>query len=194
MPRISKPELIVAVILLSVLLVLLGSTLVLSLFQPVCEEAVHLSGNIKYFPPTRPAFFGLEHGGRSYSVNAPRFLDEQGHQFLDKHRPEKIISIEGIRLYTPLHYKGTLQRLAIKRIEFLEDGKQQTVVVPPELAAPDKERIWTPAARMQAIIATAAMDEASRNAWCREKGIYPQELELWRETATNPHDNGQVAA
>ena len=53
------------------------------------------------------------------------------------------------------------------------------------LAAPDKERIWTPAARMQAIIATAAMDEASRNAWCREKGIYPQELELWRETATH---------
>ena len=71
MPRISKPELVVAVILLSVLLALLGSTLVLSLFQPMCEEAVHLSGNIKYTPPTRPAFFGLEHGGRSYSVNAP---------------------------------------------------------------------------------------------------------------------------
>lgn len=132
MPRISKPELIVAVILLSVLLVFLGSTLVLSLFQPVREEAVHLSGNIKYTPPTRPAFFGLEHGGRSYSVNAPRFLDEQGNRFLDNHRPEKIISIEGIRFYTPLHYKATLQRLAIRRIEFLEDGKQQTVVVPPE--------------------------------------------------------------
>lgn len=57
MPRISKPELVVAVILLSVLLVLLGSTLVLSLFQSMCEEAVHLSGNIKYFPPTRPAYF-----------------------------------------------------------------------------------------------------------------------------------------
>ena len=74
MPRISKPELIVAVILLSVLLVLLGSTLVLSLFQPVHEEAVHLSGNIKYYPPACPAFFGLEHDGRSYSVNAPAFL------------------------------------------------------------------------------------------------------------------------
>lgn len=35
MPRISKPELVVAAILLSVLLVLLGSTLVLSLFQPM---------------------------------------------------------------------------------------------------------------------------------------------------------------
>ena len=74
MPRISKPELIVAVMLLSVLLVLLGSTLVLSLFQPMCEEAVHLSGNIKYYPPVRPAFFGLEHDGRSYSVNTPAFL------------------------------------------------------------------------------------------------------------------------
>ena len=126
MPRISKPELVVAVVLLSVLLVLLGSTLVLSLFQPMCEEV------IKYYPPARPAFFGLEHGGRSYSVNAPRFLDEQGNQFLDNHRPEKIISIEGIRFYTPLHYKGTLQRLAIRRIEFLEDGKQKAFVAPPE--------------------------------------------------------------
>lgn len=24
------------------------------------------------------------------------------------------------------------------------------------------------------------MDETSRNAWCREKGIYPSELERWR--------------
>ena len=47
MPRISKAELIVSVMLLSVLLVFLGSTLVLSLFQPMCEEAVHLSGDIK---------------------------------------------------------------------------------------------------------------------------------------------------
>ena len=45
MPRISKAELIVAMMLLSVLLVLLGSTLVLSLFQPMCEEAVHLGSS-----------------------------------------------------------------------------------------------------------------------------------------------------
>lgn len=81
MPRISKPELVVAVILLSVLLVLLGSTLVLSLFQPMCEEAVHLNGNIKYTPPTRPAFFGLEHGRRSYSVNAPVSLTSKETSF-----------------------------------------------------------------------------------------------------------------
>ena len=52
------------------------------------------------------------------------------------------------------------------------------------LAAPAAERVWTPAARMDAIIATAAMDDASRSAWCREKGIYPQDLQKWRDAAT----------
>jgi transposase-like protein len=32
---------------------------------------------------------------------------------------------------------------------------------------------WTAAARLAAVIATAAMDEASRNGWCREHGLYP---------------------
>jgi len=31
---------------------------------------------------------------------------------------------------------------------------------------------------------TAALDEAGKNAWCREHGVYPQELEAWRESAT----------
>ena len=32
--------------------------------------------------------------------------------------------------------------------------------------------------------ATAAMDEAGKNAWCRENGVYPQELEQWHVAAT----------
>jgi transposase InsO family protein len=31
---------------------------------------------------------------------------------------------------------------------------------------------WTPVARLQAVIATATLDEATRSAWCREQGIY----------------------
>jgi transposase len=42
---------------------------------------------------------------------------------------------------------------------------------------------WTAAARLEAVIATAAMDEASRNAWCREQGLYPAELEAWKRDA-----------
>jgi hypothetical protein len=28
------------------------------------------------------------------------------------------------------------------------------------------------------------MDEAARGAWCRKHGVYPQELAVWRESAT----------
>ena len=51
------------------------------------------------------------------------------------------------------------------------------------LSRPARERAWTAAARLEAVIATAAMDEAQRNAWCREKGIFPSDLEQWRESA-----------
>lgn len=47
-----------------------------------------------------------------------------------------------------------------------------------------RERAWTAAARLQAVIATAAMDEAQRSAWCREQGVYPTELQQWKENAT----------
>ena len=42
---------------------------------------------------------------------------------------------------------------------------------------------WTAAARLEAVIATAAMDEATRSAWCREQGLYPAELEAWKRDA-----------
>ncbi|MDT4820041.1 IS3 family transposase ISAzo10 [compost metagenome] len=52
------------------------------------------------------------------------------------------------------------------------------------LSMPARERAWTAAARFEAVLATAAMDETSKSAWCRENGVYPQELEQWRSAAT----------
>jgi len=52
------------------------------------------------------------------------------------------------------------------------------------LSKPAKERVWTAAARLEAVITTAAMDEASRSAWCRENGVYAQQLQQWRASAT----------
>jgi transposase len=52
------------------------------------------------------------------------------------------------------------------------------------LSMPARERAWTAAARLQAVIATAAMDEAQRSVWCREQGVYPTELQQWKENAT----------
>lgn len=44
--------------------------------------------------------------------------------------------------------------------------------------------VWTAAARLEAVITTAAMDEASRGAWCRENGVYLQQLQQWPASAT----------
>jgi transposase len=47
----------------------------------------------------------------------------------------------------------------------------------------DEARHWTPAAQLEAVIATAAMNQAARSAWCREHGVYPTELETWKQDA-----------
>lgn len=52
------------------------------------------------------------------------------------------------------------------------------------LGKPAQDKIWTAAARLQAVIATAAMDEASRSAWCRENGLYLHQLQQWKDSAT----------
>jgi transposase-like protein len=51
------------------------------------------------------------------------------------------------------------------------------------LLQPARERIWTAAARLEAVIATAALDTAARATWCREHGVYAVQLQQWRENA-----------
>ena len=40
-------------------------------------------------------------------------------------------------------------------------------------------------ARLEAVITTAAMNEAAKSALCRDHGVYPAELDKWRASATN---------
>ena len=57
---------------------------------------------------------------------------------------------------------------------------------------PARGRAWTAGARLDAVITTAAMNEAAKSAWCREHGVYPAELDTWRASCTtalsNPED------
>jgi hypothetical protein len=53
------------------------------------------------------------------------------------------------------------------------------------LAHPAAERTWTAAARLEAVITPAALDETARGAWGREHGVYPQQLQQWRDSATH---------
>ena len=49
---------------------------------------------------------------------------------------------------------------------------------------PARGRAWTARARLEAVITTAALDEAGKSAWCREHGVYPAELDKWHASAT----------
>jgi transposase len=49
---------------------------------------------------------------------------------------------------------------------------------------PERGRVWTAGARLEAVIATAALAESSKSAWCREQSLYPAELDRWRASAT----------
>ena len=51
------------------------------------------------------------------------------------------------------------------------------------LSRPARGRAWTAAGRLEAVIGTAAMDEAQGGAWCREKGVFRLDLGQWRESA-----------
>jgi len=53
------------------------------------------------------------------------------------------------------------------------------------LSMPAREQAWTAAARFDAVLTTATMDEAARSAWCRANGVYPHDLAAWRQTATH---------
>src|SRR5438105_10774318 len=48
---------------------------------------------------------------------------------------------------------------------------------------PARGRAWTAGARLEAVIATAAMSEAAKSVWCREHGVYAAELDKWRASA-----------
>jgi transposase-like protein len=62
----------------------------------------------------------------------------------------------------------------------LERWRAQALAEPGDMTGVQR---WTPAARLEAVIATAAMDEATRSAWCREHGLYAADLEAWRRDA-----------
>ena len=52
------------------------------------------------------------------------------------------------------------------------------------LSRPARERVWTAAARFDAVVTAAALDEAGKSSWCRANGVYLQDLTKWQQSAT----------
>lgn len=51
---------------------------------------------------------------------------------------------------------------------------------------PLESGVWTAAARLEAVIVTAAMDEAQQSAWCREQGLFPAAVAAERDRDADP--------
>lgn len=68
-------------------------------------------------------------------------------------------------------------------------------VVPAKPSTPDR---WDARAKLAAVIQTAPMNEAERSAYCREHGLYPEQLDAWKAAfeamdAGAPADKAQLA-
>ncbi len=61
-------------------------------------------------------------------------------------------------------------------------------VLPSRSTKPDQ---WTSQEKFQIVLETAPMNEAEFSAYCRERGLYPEQVEAWRNTCMNA--NADVA-
>ena len=55
-------------------------------------------------------------------------------------------------------------------------------VLPSRSATPDQ---WTSQEKFRIVLETAPMNEAEFSAYCREHGLYPEQVEAWREACLN---------
>lgn len=60
---------------------------------------------------------------------------------------------------------------------WLKQCRQQGLPVPGNRNNGDD---WSPEAKLAAVIETAPMPEAELSAYCREKGLYPEQIQRWK--------------
>lgn len=61
---------------------------------------------------------------------------------------------------------------------WLKQCRQQGKPVPDNRRTGDD---WSPEAKLAVVIETAPMSEAELSAYCREKGLYPDQVQRWKE-------------
>ena len=70
-----------------------------------------------------------------------------------------------------------LKRLIDEEYSWKKLFRNQGFVVPAKSSRPDD---WDSKAKLAAIIETAAMNESQRSEYCRQHGLYPEQLDAWK--------------
>ena len=53
---------------------------------------------------------------------------------------------------------------------------------------------WTSADKLAAVIETASLNEAELSEYCRSRGLYPEQIRVWREACARANDWDRVAS
>ncbi|SOB74969.1 Transposase [Marinobacter sp. LV10R510-11A] len=61
---------------------------------------------------------------------------------------------------------------------WLKQCRRQGMPVPGNRSIGDD---WSPEAKLAVVIETASMSEAELSAYCRQKGLYPEQVQRWKE-------------
>jgi transposase-like protein len=61
-------------------------------------------------------------------------------------------------------------------------------LVPANSSNPEK---WDAKSKLAAIIQTASMNEAERSVYCREHGLYPEQLDAWKAAIESASNDGE---
>jgi len=58
-------------------------------------------------------------------------------------------------------------------------------------ADPSNPENWSGKNKLAVVIETAALNEEELSAYCREKGLYVEQVQRWREAAESSADTGR---
>ncbi len=62
---------------------------------------------------------------------------------------------------------------------WLKQARERGVPVPGSRVSHAEQ--WSSEAKFAVVVETQAMNEAEKSAYCREKGLYPEQIERWRQ-------------
>jgi len=66
--------------------------------------------------------------------------------------------------------------------------RNKGIAVPGDDSKPDD---WGGQDKLAVVIETAALNESELGQYCREKGLYPEQVQRWRETAVKGYDRDE---
>lgn len=93
-------------------------------------------------------------------------------QAVEKMMPPNAQSVAEVRRQTGV----SEQTLYNWRNRYRQEGK----AVPADSSNPEQ---WSGETKLAVVIETAALNEAERAEYCRKKGLYPEQIARWRESA-----------